>query len=604
MYSWLCRLAAKTKRVPFEPIQQRGEIKVFAYFRWVWNSVQWKMLAIVVFLGIISTFLIASFSAAILNVVIRRESTYLVEERIKVIVESRKKLADAVIDHLEDCSTDSAAVKEAREYLDSTWPGSEIEVTSGAGGGGTPEWLDNGEFTGIAEDDNRLEIRFVREVRRPECRASVVLRIPLGKMFLEQLTNAAGLTIANSEPMMLKTYRSEGTLLGEVWANFVPGTRLPAPVVVVAQNWKTGHAESWVVCQIRPSYARTVEDLSRMGLRTASWVWPSAGLAVALVAVCAGGLFLCVQMSRRIVSVINSLSHATRQVGAGDFSVRVPIGEEDQLGELATSFNQMAHDLEDFHARESQRIVLERDMALAREAQQYLYPRSAPVLSGANVWGVTKAARMVSGDLYDFFHFNRFEVGLLCADVSGKGMSAALMMAQLQAVARGKMLSTDEASERPSPESLVTALNKDMEGRFGDAKFVTMFYGEFDSRTGLLRYVNAGHCLPTLISEEREAKALQGGDLPVGLFPEASFQEFQISLTKGSAIVVCSDGVTDALNRDGQEFGNARLLALCSSLPDGADAKIIAELLAERVAEWSAGVDQFDDITILTLSVS
>ena len=569
----------------------------------MWRSVHWKMVTIVLFLGVISTLLIAGFAAAIVNVVIRRESTYLVEERIKVIVESRKKLAEMLMDRTQGCSADEQTMRESSEYLNSMWPGSQIEVKT-AGQAATPSWMEGGRFAGLVEDGNRLEIRFFRTVQRHDCTASVLVAIPIGKEFLEQLTTAADLAIADSNPVRLKTYRARGGLLAEVRANFIPGSRIPAPVVVVAQNWQSGEPESWVVCQIRPSYARTVEDLSRMGLHTASWVWPSAGFALALGAAYGGGLLLCVGLSRRIVAVIDSLSHTARRVGAGDFSVRAPVDCEDQLGELSASFNRMTQDLESFRAQENRRIVLERDMALAQEAQQYLYPRAAPVLSGAAVWGVTKPARVVSGDLYDFFHFSRCEVGLLCADVSGKGMSAALMMAHLQAVAHGRMLFNHHGKDRPSPESLASVLNRDLEGRFGDARFVTMFYGEFDSCTGVLRYINAGHCPPILICGRGKVRTLEGGDLPLGLFPETTFQEFEVSLPRGSSLVVCSDGVTDALNAGGEEFGNERLLDLCSSLPPGIRAEMIGELLAERVAQWSAGANQFDDITILTLSVN
>jgi serine phosphatase RsbU (regulator of sigma subunit) len=130
---------------------------------------------------------------------------------------------------------------------------------------------------------------------------------------------------------------------------------------------------------------------------------------------------------------------------------------------------------------------------LGREAQQYLYPRRAPVLAHASVWGVTQPARIVSGDLYDFLSFTDSEVGLICADVSGKGTSAALMMANLQPVAHGRLLLFDNANVRPAPDAFVAALNRDISGRFGDNRYATLFYGEFDSLTQILRYVNAGH---------------------------------------------------------------------------------------------------------------
>jgi sigma-B regulation protein RsbU (phosphoserine phosphatase) len=303
------------------------------------------------------------------------------------------------------------------------------------------------------------------------------------------------------------------------------------------------------------------------------------------------------------VAVIDVLRYAALQVGKGDFSVRLAVPDQDQLGMLASSFNDMTRDLEILRRQEKQNAVLERDMALAHEVQQYLYPRVTPALSGANVWGVTTPARMVSGDLYDFLSFSKREVGLLCADVSGKGVSAALMMAHLQALAHGRLLPLDGNNTRPAPDAFVNVLNRDLRGRFGNNRYATMFYGEFDSQSEVLRYINAGHCPPILISEAGKATKLTAGDLPVGLFPEIQYQELRVTLSKGCAVVVYTDGVTDALNSQGEEFGEERLMNCCTSLPKGSDAEAICTLLSGAVVKWAAGVEQFDDTTILVLSV-
>jgi sigma-B regulation protein RsbU (phosphoserine phosphatase) len=339
-----------------------------------------------------------------------------------------------------------------------------------------------------------------------------------------------------------------------------------------------------------------------MGTRTANWVSLIGAVALALILVYACGLLLSVRLSRRIVAAIDGLSQAAAQVGKGDFSVRLAVPEQDQLGTLASSFNEMTRDLEVLRQQEQQNAVLERDVALAHEVQQYLYPRKRPPLLGATVAGVTTPARMVSGDLYDLLSFSKTDVGLLCADVSGKGVSAALMMAHLQALAHGRLLPSDENNTRPAPAAFVAALNRDLRGRFGDNRYATMFYGEFDSKNKLLRYVNAGHTPPILISEAGATK-LTEGDLPVGLFPEIRYQELRATVSNGCALVVYTDGVTDALNAQGEQFGEDRLMRCCASLPKKADSESICSLLSAAVVEWAAGVEQFDDITILVLSV-
>ena len=131
-----------------------------------------------------------------------------------------------------------------------------------------------------------------------------------------------------------------------------------------------------------------------------------------------------------------------------------------------------------------------------------------------------------------------------------------------------------------------------------------MFYGEYDSSTRLLRYVNAGNCPPILISITGEVALIRDGDLPIGLFSEMTYQELDITLSRGSAIVVYSDGLIDALNLKGEEFGEERLVSCCRRLPNGASAESICTLLSQRVAEWSAGAEQFDDTTLLVLAVN
>jgi serine phosphatase RsbU (regulator of sigma subunit) len=583
-------------------------VKIFLKLKKARASIRWKMMIIFSFFSMVSVAMITCFSIVLLNVVIRRESAFLIEERIKVIVESRKGIIDPVLNRIDGCEYGSNLALFAlfTEHLNASWPGTQasvgmlpLEVLPTV----NPRWLGAPNFTGIVEDHGKLEIRFLRMVKRNGCLVRVVVRVPLGEAYLGQSAAASGLEVVDSQAVMLRRYRHEEGLVGGIEANFVPGSGRPIPVVVVARDWQSGALESWVICQVLPSYSRTIEDLSRMGLGRSSWLIPLISIGFSLCLAYACGVFFSLRLSRRIASVIDTLSHAAQKVGLGDFLVTVPVAEQDQLGLLATSFNTMTTHLRDLREQEKQRIVLERDITLAHEVQQHLYPRSAPVLDGAEVCGITAPARIVSGDLYDFFPFDDNTVGLLCADVSGKGMSAALMMAHLQAVAHGRMLALEDPSSRPSPSVFAAMLNRDLYGRFGDNRYATMFYGEYESSTRSLRYINAGNCPPIMISSTGEVTVLRDGDLPIGLFPETTYQELNITLSRGSAIVVYSDGLIDALNSRGEEFGEERLVNCCSMLPRGASSESICTRLSRYIAEWSAGTEQFDDTTILVLTV-
>jgi len=586
-----------------------SELKMLRQIRKAWGTIRWKMMIIFSVFSVISITMVTCFSIALLNVLIRREGAYLIEEQIKIIVESRKGMMDPTLDRMEGCQFASNAVPFAffTEHLNASWPGSQSVVSvlsSGEAHSAHPLWLGTQSFAGIVEDRGELEIRFLRMVRRNGCFVRVLVRIPLGEAFIGQMSTASGLEVVDSQPVILSRYRQKEGMVDEILANFVPGSRRPVPVVVVARDWQSGSLESWVIYQIRPGYSQTIEDLSRMGLRRASWIFPLIGIGSVLCLAYACGVCLSVRLSRRIVTVIDRLSRAALHVGQGDFSVTIPVAEEDQLGLLVTSFNSMTAHLKELREQEKQRIILERDISLAREAQQFLYPRDSPLLAGAKVCGMTAPARIVSGDLYDFFPFSDSVVGLLCADVSGKGMSAALMMAHLQAVAHGRMLSLEQSSARPSPSAFAAMLNRDFCGRFGDNRYATMFYGEYDSSTRSLRYINAGHCPPILISATGEVTVLRNGDLPIGLFPDMAYREVRSPLSKGCSVVVYSDGLIDALNLEGEEFGEERLVSCCWQLRKETSAESICKSLLQRVSEWSAGAERFDDTTILVLAVN
>ncbi len=579
-------------------------MKRFLKLKLSWGAIRSKMLIIFVFFSIVSMILVGCLAVAALNVLIRRETAYLIEERIKVIEDDRKELIDSVKSGEHACPESRSDSLQRVGYMDDVWPKSQVTVLPWRESGRSEHaWHDTGAFAGVVVDQGHLEIRSFHKIERDGCSMMLTTRVALDDPFLKRISNAARLQVVDTKPALLGPYRAEEGIRGEIAANFVPGSRRPVPVVVIARNWQTGQFEDWVVCQVRPSYSRTIEDLSHMGLRTASWVAPFGALALGLVGAYALGLFLSLRLAQRIVNVIDGLSHAALRVGKGDFSVRVTDPEQDQLGRLAASFNAMTHDLKNLREHERQRAILERDIALGREAQRYLYPRRAPVLSQASVWGVTQPASTVSGDLYDFLSFTDSEVGLICADVSGKGTSAALMMANLQAVAHGRLLLFDNANVRPAPDAFVAALNRDMSGRFGDNRYATLFYGEFDSQTQILRYVNAGHMPPLLISAEGEVTRLSDGDLPVGMFPDATFQERRVMVPGGCSIVVYTDGVSDAMNSEGEEFGEEGIMRCLTSLPRPMDAEGICKHLAGKVAEWAAGADRFDDTTILALSV-
>ena len=271
-----------------------------------------------------------------------------------------------------------------------------------------------------------------------------------------------------------------------------------------------------------------------------------------------------------------------------------------QLGDLIGNFNEMAIALERLQKEEAARLKLESELQVARSVQGYLYPRVVPPLRGATVSGQTLAARMIGGDLYDFFNLGPERIGILCADVSGKGIPAALMMANLQAVARTHF---SDRKDR-SAAHFVQALNQQLAGRFGDNRYASLFWAEYNEHTAVLTYVNAGHPPPILICSSGEIKRLDSGDFPVGMFANAQYTARTLQMQPGSRLVIFTDGLTDAENTKEQEFGDERLIDCCRAIAAGIGATEVADRVMQAISDWSVGTEQFDDTTVVVMDVA
>jgi sigma-B regulation protein RsbU (phosphoserine phosphatase) len=374
-------------------------------------------------------------------------------------------------------------------------------------------------------------------------------------------------------------------------------------VVMTVRDWNTGAAQDWVGYTVRPDFSRMFEDIATLGRQRANWVWVLLALSLSVLLLYAAGAWIGIRLSRNIVTAIDDLSLGARQIAAGNFAHRIPVVRNDQLSDLERGFNDMAAGLERLQREEAARQRLEGEMDLARRVQDHLYPRSVPRLKGVTLAGRTQPARLIGGDLYDFFDLGLGRVGILCADVSGKGIPAALMMANLQAIARGHCgFRRDSPSLQPG--EFVEGLNQELAGRFGDNRYATLFWCEYDAGTRKLQYINAGNPSPILMRSSGEVERLESDGFPVGMFGSAKYSPQELCLAEGAKLVIFSDGLTDALNVDGEEFGDERVVECCLGIGSGAEAEHVAEVLTRAAAEWSAGVEPFDDTTLVVFTVA
>ena len=231
----------------------------------------------------------------------------------------------------------------------------------------------------------------------------------------------------------------------------------------------------------------------------------------------------------------------------------------------------------------------------AKEIQQGLLPKQIPQMPGLEISGSWRPARIVGGDYFDVFKLSESRLALCIGDVSGKGMPAALLMSNLQAIVRAL------ASETLSPRELTEKINRAMFRNVTDGKFITFFYALIDSRRRRLHYSNAGHNAPILVRQDGTQLRLEEGGLVLGAFQESSYQQGEVELRPGDRLVLFTDGVTEATNGKEEEFGEERLVqALLCDRPLTAEA--LQNRLLDQVNEFSGG-ELEDDVTVLVLSV-
>src|SRR5467141_63205 len=300
-------------------------------------------------------------------------------------------------------------------------------------------------------------------------------------------------------------------------------------------------------------------------------------------------------LTRRIIRAIADLYRATQYVKSGDFSHRVPIEHHDQLGELGQSFNEMTGSISGLIEVENKRQRLENEISIAREVQNQLFPSTLPSVPGVEIEAICKAARSVSGDYYDFIHLSPTHVAIAIADISGKGISAALLMASLQAALRSQMLT--DGTERLSTAELVVRLNKHLVRNTGDDRFATFFIAVYDSATRTLRYTNAGH-LPSFLVCHGKSERLDKGGMVLGVVEDYGYEEGSIVVGADSLLIGYSDGLVEPENVYGEEFGIRRLEETSVRL-QGAAPLMVAESLMAAAEEWAGTPEQADDMTVI-----
>jgi sigma-B regulation protein RsbU (phosphoserine phosphatase) len=320
----------------------------------------------------------------------------------------------------------------------------------------------------------------------------------------------------------------------------------------------------------------------------------------------AGALVMGLALARSITGAVHELFEGTERVRQGDFGHRIPALANDQLGELANSFNQMTGSIEDLLRQAAEKKRLEEEMRLAREIQMSLLPRGPLLVPGITISALCVPAREVGGDYYDVITLPDGRYGVLIADVSGKGMSAALYMAEL----KGLILSLSQI--HLSPRDLLVSANRLISLHLDSRSFITMTYAVIDPAAGRMTYARAGHTpllhLPAGNESGRRARILAPDGLVLGL-PIDNGERFAgllaeatLRLAPGDLLVLFTDGISEAMNERADCFGETQLAELVEEHGHLPIAELRERILRE-IAAFVGGAPQHDDMTMILMKV-
>ncbi|MGH9835938.1 MAG: PP2C family protein-serine/threonine phosphatase [Blastocatellia bacterium] len=488
-----------------------------------------------------------------------------------------------------------------------------------------PQWLSQRlsagqEFHGLMVEEDAANQRriYARHIIRLKQADALIFQLsyPIGENLCAHLSHTTDLEVkpaTASFPLVMTANgpQPDTARLENVGGLEGGGLMIFKPIT----EWRTGEKIENEALKVDPSFilpSRLYQRVQQFksGSVLGSAVVAGVGLSIAfflLIALLA--VISAIFLTRSITGAVHHLYEGTRRVEAGDFDHEIPITGRDQLGDLSKSFNQMTGSIRELLRVSAEKQLLDQEMKIAAAVQARLFPRSIPKSEKLEIAkGVCIPARAVSGDYYDLLDVAPGMIGIVVADVCGKGVSAALMMANLQANLRGQVQAYHDAYNlRPHPVGrIVERVNQQVAESVMDASYITFFYAEFDEQHSTLRYTNAGHNPPLLVravekSGGRVEKLDRGGTV-LGLFCDVEYEEGELQLESGDALVAFTDGLVEARNPSGEEFGEERLIQTlleCGCL----SAANIEDRVLRTVEDWTAEAEQEDDLTLVILKV-
>lgn len=646
-------------------------------FVWVKRRILWRLrnrlIVTYVFIGVIPAILLITMAVITLYGLGGQFAVFVVTSEINSRLRSMEAANDAISSelaaHLERGEKPVAASLAGLRERDSSWERSSACAWYGEKRlslcdefGGTsityPTFLKD-KFHDIVRDNNQLLLRTGSSIQVGSSRLMVVTSEPFNKAFISQIAGKLGEVtlytpaITNDEqrakaptgvhaPLLPGSGKNENSIVigpgsgsnanqQVLPALFSAGT-VPAasgrfdreitfgtPVEVV--DWKTGKSETpgafvQVTTRVAALYNRLFGTWGEFVLGVA-YILLGLGIFLAIVELIA--LIIGTRMTRTVTAAVAQLYDATSHVDRGDFSHRIPVKSSDQLAQLAISFNSMTASIEKLIQEQKEKQRMENELAIAQEVQSQLFPRQVSEIESLEVHGFCRPARTVSGDYYDFLTASSHKMILAVGDISGKGISAALLMATIHSAVRaysveslpqirepiavgavagaGRVMASWPEGIDVSPSALLSLLNHQLYESTPPEKYATLFLGIYDGRLRRMTYSNGGHLPPIVISENGSLSRLEAGGTVVGLFDNMCYDEASIDMNPGDIVIAYSDGVTEPENDFG-EFGEHRLIELVQRNRNQTLAQI-TQIVTHAVDDWIGDKEQPDDVTLV-----
>jgi sigma-B regulation protein RsbU (phosphoserine phosphatase) len=523
---------------------------------------------------------------------------------------------------------------------------------------GLPAWaveLAGGEFHGLVLDGGELYLVALHQQRLKDGRVfSLVSSLPVDRAVMDMIADGLG----SAGLLARRTVTEDVPASGKA----VPGKprQLVKRRTMTATGWISGGVEKKGVnlADIRVRFLSTeaitdwdsgekdnipIEVASRPSLLYRQLFGSSLGgivtsvIRVGLIVLCLVfaliellALLMASRLSTTITASVADLYEATQKIDHGELQHRIGVTRDDQLAELSRSFNRMTGSLQRLLVEQQEKERLQNELSIAQEVQANLFPHNVRDLPSLQLHGVCRPARSVSGDYYDFLIFheeakdgipNRREtgVGIALGDISGKGISAALLMATLHSAVRayrfaseeliyseshvaGLMSSRDEVGGDcdelfQSPGRIMSLLNRHLYRSTQPEKYATLFLAHYDVRSSMMTYSNAGQLPPLVLSLDGSIRRLEEGGTVVGLMDGMHYDEGRFQMQSGDILVAYSDGVTEPENDFG-DFGEERLMEVVARYRNE-PLHVISSQVMQALDAWIGAEEQPDDITLV-----